>query len=159
MKRNQGITSYFATLSFITFVSFILLVNCFLGALLIYRIYNFGIETLFTESLIFFSAFALLIIAFFPFYKSLNSLRYISLKNDKIEVSKINMLGYGAPQSFPMKEKEYELHQLARISLGKFLNNFVEIRFSNEQKTETVKCFLKPKGLEQLQYLLNKKSG
>ncbi len=69
------------------------------------------------------------------------------------------MLGYGAPQSFPLFENEYDLDELAEIKSGKFFNNFVEIRFSQKQKKDTVKSFLRPKGLEQLKALINKKNG
>lgn len=131
-------------------VSLILIVNCAFGALVIFNIYTNGLETLFSDSLFYFSTFALLLVLFVPAYKNVQQIRYLRMTGDIIEINRIHLLGYGALPYFPSKVAEIETQNISDIRSGKWIKDFVTITFLKAGKEIQIKTFLKNQELIRL---------
>jgi hypothetical protein len=128
----------------------VFIINCALGAWVIFKVYTSGLETLFSDSLIYFIAFAFLLILFVPAYKNVQHVRYLRMTGDVIEVNRIHLLGYGALPYFPSKETEIETQNISDIKSGKWIKDFVTITFLKAGKETKIKTFLKNQELKRL---------
>ena len=131
-------------------ISMVLVINCVLGVWVIFKVYTSGFETLFSDSLIYLSAFAFLLVLFVPAYKNVQKIRYLRMKGTVIEVNRINLIGYGNLPYFPTKETEFNSQDISEIKSGKWIKDFVTITFSKTEKKFELKTFLKNQELIRL---------
>ncbi len=131
-------------------VSLILIINCALGALVIFNVYTSGFESLFSDSLFYFSAFAFLLVLFIPAYKNVQQIRYLRLNGDFIEANRIHLLGYGSLPYLLSKETEFTFEDIHKIESGKWFKDFTTITFKKAESEIVLKTFLKNKELGRL---------
>lgn len=136
-------------------ISMVLIINCALGAWVIFKVYTSGFETLFSDTLIYFSAFAFLLILFVPAYKNVQQIRFLRMDSNVIEVNRINLLGYGTLPYFPTKETEFKSENISEIKPGKWIKDFVTITFLKAGKEIQIKTFLKNQELIRLTIVSN----